>query len=105
MSKNLLRWVTTAACCALLVVLSLAAQAAEPLKIGLSMSLTGGLGGGGKSSLLAMQIWKDEVNAKGGLLGRPVELVYYDDQSTSANVPGIYSKLLEIDKVDLVISA
>ena len=52
-----------------------------------------------------MQIWKDDVNAKGGILGRPVELIYYDDQSNSANVPGIYSKLLEIDKVDLVISA
>jgi branched-chain amino acid transport system substrate-binding protein len=105
MAKNPLRWAMTAVCCALLVGLSLAAQAAEPLKIGLSMSLTGGLAGGGKSSLLAMQIWRDDINAKGGLLGRPVELIYYDDQSNSANVPGIYSKLLEIDKVDLVISA
>jgi branched-chain amino acid transport system substrate-binding protein len=105
MAKNPLRWAMTAVCWALVVGLSVAAQAAEPLKIGLSMSLTGGLAGGGKSSLLAMQIWKDDVNAKGGLLGRPVELIYYDDQSNSANVPGIYSKLLEIDKVDLVISA
>jgi branched-chain amino acid transport system substrate-binding protein len=105
MAKNPLRWAMTAVCWALLVGLSVAAQAAEPLKIGLSMSLTGGLAGGGKSSLLAMQIWKDDINAKGGLLGRPVEIIYYDDQSDSANVPGIYSKLLEIDKVDLVISA
>ncbi|HEV2549686.1 MAG TPA: amino acid ABC transporter substrate-binding protein [Stellaceae bacterium] len=105
MAKNPLRRAMTAVCWALLVGLSVAAQAAEPLKIGLSMSLTGGLAGGGKSSLLAMQIWKDDVNAKGGLLGRPVELIYYDDQTNSANVPGIYSKLLEIDKVDLVISA
>jgi branched-chain amino acid transport system substrate-binding protein len=105
MAKKLLRWAMTTVCWALLVGLSLAAQAAEPLKIGLSMSLTGGLAGGGKSSLLAMQIWKDDINAKGGLLGRPVEIIYYDDQSDSANVPGIYSKLLEIDKVDLVISA
>jgi branched-chain amino acid transport system substrate-binding protein len=105
MTKNPLRWAMTAVYAALLIGFSLAAEAAEPLKIGLSMSLTGGLGGGGKSSLLAMQIWKDDINAKGGLLGRPVELVYYDDQSNSANVPGIYSKLLEIDKVDLVISA
>jgi branched-chain amino acid transport system substrate-binding protein len=105
MAKNPLRWAMTAVCCALLMTLSLAAQAANPIKIGLSMSLTGGLAGGGKSSLLAMQIWKDDINAKGGILGRPVELIYYDDQSSSANVPGIYSKLLEIDKVDLVISA
>src|SRR5262249_8917743 len=57
------------------------AQAAEPLKIGLSMSLTGGLAGGGKSALLGMQVWAEDINAKGGLLGRPVQLVYYDDQS------------------------
>ncbi|MGO8920676.1 MAG: amino acid ABC transporter substrate-binding protein, partial [Stellaceae bacterium] len=83
---------------------AVAAQAAEPIKIGLSMSLTGGLAGGGKSALLGMQVWAEDVNAKGGLLGRPVQLVFYDDQSTGANVPGIYSKLLEVDKVDLVVS-
>jgi branched-chain amino acid transport system substrate-binding protein len=81
-----------------------ATRAAEPLKIGFSMSLTGNLAGGGKSALLAMQIWAEDTNAKGGLLGRPVQLVYYDDQSSSANVPGIYAKLLEVDKVDLVVS-
>ena len=85
--------------------MALPALAAEPLKIGLSMSLTGGLAGGGKSALLGMQMWAEDTNAKGGLLGRPVELVYYDDQSSSSNVPGIYTKLLEVDKVDLVISA
>jgi len=82
-----------------------AAHAADPIKIGLSMSLTGGLGAGGQSALLAMQIWRDDVNAKGGLLGRPVELISYDDQSQGANVPAIYTKLLDIDKVDLVVSA
>jgi branched-chain amino acid transport system substrate-binding protein len=81
------------------------AEAADNLKIGFSMSLTGGLAGGGKSALLGFQIWKDEINAKGGLLGRQVELVYYDDQSNGANVPAIYTKLLDVDKVDLVISA
>ena len=95
-------------CLVLMLVALLAlgrAEAAEPLKIGFSMPLTGGLAGGGKSALLAIQIWKDEVNAKGGLLGRQVELVYYDDQSNGANVPAIYTKLLDVDKVDLVISA
>jgi branched-chain amino acid transport system substrate-binding protein len=79
-------------------------RAADPIKIGFSMSLTGGLAGGGKSALLAIQIWAEDVNAKGGLLGRPVQLVFYDDQTTSSQVPAIYTKLLEIDKVDLVIS-
>jgi branched-chain amino acid transport system substrate-binding protein len=51
-----------------------------------------------------MKIWEDQTNAKGGLLGRPVKLVYYDDQSNPSTVPGIYSKLLDVDKVELVMS-
>ncbi|HTV87483.1 MAG TPA: amino acid ABC transporter substrate-binding protein [Stellaceae bacterium] len=78
--------------------------AAPPIKIGLSMSLTGPLAANGKSALLAMQIWATDVNAKGGLLGRPVKLVYYDDQSNPSTVPGIYTKLLDVDHVNLVVS-
>src|SRR5277367_1542139 len=80
------------------------AQSGEPIKIGFSMAMTGGLAANGKSALLAQKIWEDDVNAKGGLLGRPVKLIYYDDQSNPATVPGIYTKLLDIDKVDLVVS-
>src|SRR6266550_3730630 len=80
------------------------ARAAEPLTSGLSMALTGGLAAVGKSGLLAMQIWAENTNAKGGLLGRPVKLIYYDDQSNPSTVPGIYTKLLDVDKVDLVLS-
>ena len=75
------------------------ARAADPIKIGFGMALTGGLSANGKPALLAIQIWKDDVNKKGGLLGRPVELVFYDDQTNPATVPGIYTKLLEVDKV------
>jgi branched-chain amino acid transport system substrate-binding protein len=78
------------------------ARAAEPIKIGFGMGLTGGLAASGKAALLAMKIWEEEINAKGGLLGRPVKLIYYDDQSNPATVPGIFTKLLDIDKVDLV---
>jgi branched-chain amino acid transport system substrate-binding protein len=80
------------------------ARAADPITIGFGMALTGGLAPNGKAALLAMQVWEEEVNAKGGLLGRPVKLVYYDDQSNPSNVPGIYTKLLDVDKVDLVVS-
>jgi branched-chain amino acid transport system substrate-binding protein len=80
-----------------------AAQSGEPIKIGFSMAMTGGLAANGKSALLAEKIWEEDVNAKGGLLGRPVKLVYYDDQSNPSTVPGIYTKLLDVDKVDLVI--
>jgi branched-chain amino acid transport system substrate-binding protein len=76
----------------------------QPIKIGLGMALTGGLAAGGKQALLTYQIWAEEVNTRGGLLGRKVELVYYDDQSSPAAVPAIYSKLLEVDKVDIVLS-
>src|SRR4051812_37710326 len=79
-----------------------AAQQGE-LKIGFSMALTGGLGPNGKSALLGQKILGEGGNAQGGLLGRPVKLVYYDDQSNPATVPGIYTKLLDIDKVDLII--
>lgn len=77
----------------------------KPIKIGFSMPLTGALAQGGKAALLAMQIWRDDVNAQGGLLGRKVELVYYDDQTKGSNVPSIYTKLLDVDGVDFVVSA
>ena len=57
----------------------------------------------GKAALLGCKIWEEEINAKGGLLGRPVKLIYYDDQSNPSTVPGIFTKLLDVDKVDLVI--
>src|ERR1700744_3991403 len=83
--------------------LSWAAFAEEPpLKIGMSMAQTGGLAGGGKASLLGIEIWRDDINAKGGLLGRKVELVVYDDKSSASETPAIYSKLLDVDKVDLL---
>jgi branched-chain amino acid transport system substrate-binding protein len=80
------------------------AQNKEPIKIGFGMSQTGPLSANGKSSLLAMKIWEEDTNAKGGLLGRPVKLIYYDDQSKPDTVPGIYAKLIDVDKVDLLVS-
>lgn len=79
------------------------AQSGEPIRVGFGMALTGPLAANGKSALLAQKIWEEDVNAKGGLLGRPVKLVVYDDQSNPSTVPGIYTKLLDVDKVELVI--
>jgi len=87
-----------------LLAISGAALAQQPLRIGFGMSLTGPLAGNGKAALIAMEIWRDDVNAKGGILGRKVEFVYYDDQTNPATVPGIYTKLLDVDKVDFVVS-
>ncbi|MBV8777002.1 MAG: amino acid ABC transporter substrate-binding protein [Alphaproteobacteria bacterium] len=80
------------------------AQDKQPITIGFGMGLTGGLAAAGKSALLAMQIWQEDVNAKGGLMGRPVKLIYYDDQSNPATVPALYTKLLDVDKVDFIVS-
>ena len=59
-----------------------------PIKIGMSMPQTGGLAAGGKAALIGIEMWRDDVNAKGGLLGRKVELIVYDDQSSAAETPG-----------------
>jgi branched-chain amino acid transport system substrate-binding protein len=77
--------------------------ASGPIKIGFSMALTGPLAANGKQALLGAKIWQDEINSKGGLLGRQVQLVNYDDQSNPQTVPGIYTKLLDVDKCDLVV--
>src|SRR5215831_2989057 len=80
------------------------ARAADPITIGFGMALTGPLAANGKQALLGMKIWEEDVNAKGGLVGRPVKLVYYDDQSSPSTIPGIYTKLLDVDKVDFAVS-
>ena len=80
------------------------AQDKPPIVIGCGMALTGGLAGGGKGALLAMQIWQDEINAKGGLLGRKVKVLCYDDQSKPDVVPALYEKLISVDKVDFIVS-
>jgi branched-chain amino acid transport system substrate-binding protein len=102
--NKLTPWLSTG-----LIALSLAfgapAHAQQPpLRIGFGMSLTGPLAGNGKAALISMQIWAEDVNAKGGILGRKVELVYYDDQTNPSTVPSIYTKLLDVDKVDLIVS-
>ena len=87
----------------LLAVAGEPAMAAEPIRIGLSISLTGPTAAAGKQVLAGLEIWRDDVNRNGGLLNRPVELVYYDDQGNPANAPGLYAKLMGVDKVDLLI--
>ena len=74
------------------------------VRVGMSMPQTGSLGAGGQAALVALRMWVDDVNQKGGLLGRKVEFIAYDDQTNPANVPGIYTKLLDVDKVDLLIA-
>src|SRR5262245_58090954 len=83
---------------------ALALAQSGPIKIGMSMPQTGSLGAGGQAALLALRMWVEDVNAKGGMLGRKVELIAYDDQTNPALTPAIYTKLLDVDKVDLLIA-
>src|SRR5258708_27964867 len=91
-------------CAVVFAVFSTVSSAQNPVKIGMSMPQTGPLGAGGKAALVALRMWVEDVNAKGGLLGRKVEFIVYDDQTNPANTPGIYTKLLDVDKVDLLIA-
>src|SRR5262249_26201132 len=79
------------------------APSGEPIKIGFSMALTGPLAANGKQALLGAKIWEEENNKKGGLLGRPGKVVFYDAQTNPSTVPGIYTKLPDAEKVALVV--
>src|ERR1700739_1819443 len=99
---NRRKMIGLAAAAMVLAMTSVASAEEPPIKIGMSMPQTGGLAGGGKASLLGIEIWRDDVNAKGGLLGRKVELVVYDDKSSASETPALYAKLLDVDKGDLL---
>jgi branched-chain amino acid transport system substrate-binding protein len=77
--------------------------ATAPIRIGYCLSLTGPLAGNSQSARLAHDIWREDVNNRGGLLGSPIEFVCYDDQAEASRVPGLYKRLIDEDKVDLVI--
>ncbi len=101
-SWNALRSLAAAMAVMLLAATGALAQGA-PIKVGVGLALTGAGASPGKMLLASLELWRDDVNAKGGLLGRQVELIHYDDQSTPSNVPGIYTKLITVDKVDLLL--
>ena len=100
---NALRAFVAAFIVGLLALSGAAAQSGNPIRVGMSLALTGAGAAPSKVINTALEIWRDDVNATGGLLGRPIELVIYDDQSTPSNVPGIYTKLITVDKVDLLL--
>src|SRR4051812_13265621 len=83
-------------------------QAADPVRIGFSIAKTGLFAAAAPSQLNAYELWKDQVNAAGGLdvkgEKRPVELVFYDDQSDPGKAVRIYEKLITDDKVDLLLA-
>ena len=75
----------------------------QPIRIGYCLSLTGPLASNGKTARLAHQIWEANINQKGGLLGRKVEMICIDDQTNPKLVLDIYKRLLDDEKVDLIV--
>ena len=75
----------------------------KPIRIGYCLSLTGPLASNGKTARLAHELWAQDVNSRGGLLGRKVEMVCVDDETNPQLVLDIYKHLLDVEKVDLLI--
>ncbi len=78
------------------------ALAAKPVRIGVAISATGAYSKSGTLTLRGYEVWQKVINEAGGLLGRPVEFVVYDDKSDPATGAKLYEKLITYDKVDLV---
>ena len=82
---------------------AIAAFAADPIKIGSVLSVTGPAAFLGDPELKTLQLYVEELNKKGGVLGRQLELVHYDDGSDANKANGFTKRLLDDDKVDVVI--
>ena len=80
------------------------AQAPGPIRIGIALSQTGNLADSSAHYWKGVELWRDRVNGSGGLLGRKVEFVVYDDRSDAATSARLYERLITSDKVDLLIS-
>lgn len=88
---------------AALAVGTLAAFAADPIKIGSVLSVTGPAAFLGDPELKTMQMYVEDINKKGGVLGRQVELVHYDDGSDASKANGFAKRLIDDDKVDIIV--
>lgn len=75
----------------------------QPVRIGYCLSLSGPLASNGRTARLAHQIWENDVNRKGGLLGRKLQMVCIDDETNPKLVPEVYKRLLDDEKVDLMV--
>jgi branched-chain amino acid transport system substrate-binding protein len=79
------------------------ALAAEPIRVGVTASLTGAYAVPGSNLLAGLKMWAHDVNSRGALLGREVEIVHYDDHSDPATSARLYEQLISADRVDLLI--
>ena len=77
--------------------------AAEPITIGVTVSLSGQYEVPGLAQLEGMLMWADDLNSRGALLGRKVKLIYYDDHSNPERCLRLYHQLITEDRVDLLL--
>jgi branched-chain amino acid transport system substrate-binding protein len=77
--------------------------AEPPIRVGVTVSLSGSYAAQGKEQLEGIEMWADDLNARGALLGRPVKIVYYDDKSDPDTSAALYERLISKDKVDLLL--
>jgi branched-chain amino acid transport system substrate-binding protein len=98
--KSLLASIALAA----VIMAPLPAQAQDTIKIGVALSETGNLADSAKHYWRGIELWRDKTNASGGLLGKKVEFVIYDDRSDPATSARLYERLITSDKVDLLVS-
>ena len=96
---------TVLAAMAAALMLPTLANAAEPVKIGVALSQTGNLANSAAPYFKGLDLWREQANARGGLAGRPIEFVVYDDRSDPATAARLYERLITNDKVDFVISS
>src|SRR5580704_13822489 len=102
MKRNILAVVAAVAAT---LTLSTAANAADPVRIGVALSQTGNLADSAAPYFKGLDLWREQANARGGLAGRPIEFVIYDDRSDPATSARLYEKLITDDKVNLVMSS
>jgi branched-chain amino acid transport system substrate-binding protein len=79
-----------------------AAQSGAPIRIGMTLALTGPIAAPGAIQKVATEVYVEDLNARGGLLGRKVELILKDDQSRPDLARTLYEQLVTVDKVDLI---
>ena len=101
MVKHSLLKIVTAA--AIAVGASLSALAADPIKIGSVLSVTGPAAFLGDPELKTLQLYIERLNKDGGVLGRQLQLVHYDDGSDASKANGFAKRLIDDDKVDIIV--
>jgi branched-chain amino acid transport system substrate-binding protein len=82
---------------------AVAAPSGDPIKVGATLALTGSFGETGQWIERAYKYWEREINANGGLLGRPVEVIVYDDGGSVEEATNLMERLITVDQVDMLL--